>query len=125
MQDIKDVLVDYMQAWNEGFVSKDGDTIRKFMSKDFIGYWCHSNLNKPDEYDYHYDVNGVLQQYENAEKSFDPYSITKRKNGEEYLVLGRELNLINGQPFPAQCMFIWRKEEESWKLIREYIELER
>ncbi|TKC19217.1 nuclear transport factor 2 family protein [Robertmurraya kyonggiensis] len=125
MKDIKDVLVDYMQAWNDGFVSKDGDMIREFMSKNFIGYWCHGNLNKPDEYDYHYDVNGVLQQYENAEKSFEPYSITERKNGEEYLILGREINRINGEPFPAQCMFIWRKEQENWKLLREYIELER
>ncbi|SEA00470.1 hypothetical protein SAMN05421743_102196 [Thalassobacillus cyri] len=51
--------------------------------------------------------------------------MTERNNGEEYLVLGREVNWINGDPYPAQCMFVWRKEGEEWKLVREYIELER
>jgi hypothetical protein len=39
--------------------------------------------------------------------------------------LGRETNVISGKPFAAQCMFIWRKEDKQWKLLREYIELER
>lgn len=125
MEEIKKVLEDYFHVWNIALESKDGNEIRSFMSKDFIGYWCHSGLNKPDQYGYEYDIDGVLQQYEQAEKSFEPYSLTERKNGEEYLILGREVNKINGEPFPAQCMFIWRKEDEKWKLIREYIELER
>ena len=30
----------------------------------------------------------------------------------------------NGEPYSAQCMFVWRKENNEWKLLREYIELE-
>ncbi|MFG6113738.1 nuclear transport factor 2 family protein [Halobacillus sp. MO56] len=126
MEKIEAVLKDYFQAWNEGFVSKSGKTIRKFMSRNFVGYWAHSNLEQPDQYKYdEYDLDAVLQQYGDAEKSFEAASITERHKGKEYLVLGREINRINGDPYPAQCMFVWRKEGGEWKLVREYIELER
>ncbi|WP_144510812.1 nuclear transport factor 2 family protein [Bacillus sp. FJAT-22090] len=125
MDDIQNILKKYFQAWNNGLISKDGDEIRRFMSKNFVGYWAHSNMEKPDEYGYDYDLDGVLQQYGQAEKSFVPVSIVERKNRKECLVLGRETNVIEGKPYTAQCMFVWRDEEEGWKLLREYIELER
>jgi hypothetical protein len=125
MKIIKEVLQNYFKTWNEGFITKNGDGIREFMSKNFVGYWAHSNIEKPDPYYYDYDLNNVLKQMDNAHKSFEPVTITKRKDGEEYLVLGRETNLINCEPFTAQCMFVWRIEENEWKLLREYIELER
>ena len=62
---------------------------------------------------------------DNAEKSFETLSMTKRNNGNEILVLGRETNVISGVHYYAQCMFVWRKENNEWKLLREYIELER
>lgn len=125
MDNIKEVLDGYFKSWNDGFKSKDGDGIRNHMSTKFNGYWAHSNLDKPDQYGYDYDINSALRQYGNAEKSFDIYSITERKNGDEFLVVGRETNMINGEPYRAQCIFIWTKEENEWKLLREYIELER
>lgn len=125
MENIQDVLSDYFKSWNEGFTSKNGDQIRSYMSKKFVGYWAHSTIDNPDVYYYNYDLNNVLKQMDNAEKSFETVSITSRKNGSEFLVLGRETNLINGEPFTAQCMFVWRKEVNEWKLLREYIELER
>jgi hypothetical protein len=122
---INEILNSYFRAWNEGFISKNGEGIREYMSEKFVGYWAHSNIDKPDSYFYDYDLNSVLRQMDNAEKSFEAVSITQRKNGEEFLVLGRETNLINGEPYTAQCMFVWRKENNQWKLLREYIELER
>lgn len=38
------------------------------MSTKFVGYWAHSNLDKPDEYGYNYDIDNALRQYGNAEK---------------------------------------------------------
>ncbi|RFB11410.1 nuclear transport factor 2 family protein [Bacillus sp. HNG] len=125
MNTIEEVLNDYFIAWNKGFICKNGDGIRDCMSKSFIGYWAHSNIDNPEPYYYDYDLDSVLRQMDNAEKSFEIASITERKNGEEYLILGRETNTINGEPYSAQCMFVWRKEDNAWKLLREYIELER
>ncbi len=125
LDSIKELLNSYFRAWNDGFVIKSGDGIRDYMSKSFVGYWAHSNIEKPDPYYYNYDLNSVLRQMDNAEKSFETVSITKRKNGNEFLVLGRETNLIKGVPYYAQRMFVWRKESNEWKLLREYIELER
>ncbi|KQL34876.1 nuclear transport factor 2 family protein [Psychrobacillus sp. FJAT-21963] len=125
MEVIQKVIEEYFKSWNDGFKSKDGDGIRLFMSENFVGYWAHSNLDQPDRYDYNYDLNSVLEQYGNAEKSFVPVSVTERKNGEEFLIMGRETNRIDGKPYSAQCMFVWRKEKDNWKLLREYIELER
>ena len=122
---MKEVLNGYFKAWNDAFISKDGDEIRNYMSRNFIGYWAHSSLDEPDKYDFNYDLNQVLKQYEYAVKSFEPFSITERKMGEEILVLGKEINIINGEPYSAQCMFVWRRERNEWKLLREYIELER
>ena len=122
---IEEILNSYFKAWNDGFVSKNSEGIRDYMSTSFVGYWAHSNIEKPDAYYYDYDLDNVLRQMENAEKSFETVSVTKRKNGNEFLVLGRETNLINGVPYYAQCMFVWRKESKGWKLLREYIELER
>lgn len=119
------VLDAYFQCWNNAFVSKDDEEIRQFMSENFVGYWAHSNLNQPDQYDYTYDINGVLKQYDNVEKSFKPASISVRKEGEEFLVIGTEKALINGITQLAKCMFVWRKENNEWKLLREYIELEK
>ena len=125
METIQNVLKDYFKSWNEGFISKNGDKIRSYMSEKFVGYWAHSNLEQPEVYYHNYDINEVLKQTDNAEKSFETVSITNRKNGLEFLVLGKETNLINGEPYTAQCMFVWRNEENKWKLLREYIELER
>ncbi|MCM3744302.1 nuclear transport factor 2 family protein [Sporosarcina luteola] len=125
MDDIQEILSDYFKSWNEGFISKNGDRIRSYMSEKFVGYWAHSNIDKPDMYYHTYDLNNVLKKMDNAEKSFEVVSLTERKNGEEYLILGRETNLINGEAYTAQCMFVWRKEDNEWKLLREYIELER
>ncbi|MHC8514403.1 nuclear transport factor 2 family protein [Sporosarcina sp. ITBMC105] len=125
MENIQKVLDEYFAAWNEGFISKNGEGIRHYMSPEFVGYWAHANLNKPDEYGYNYDLDDVLCQYGKAEKSFETFCVTERKNGDEMIVVGRETNLINNEPYCAQCMFIWRKEEGEWKLLREYIELER
>lgn len=125
LEKIQEVLNAYFKSWNESFISKNGDGIRSFMSKNFVGYWAHSNIDKPDPYYYNYDLNNVLKQMDNAEKSFKIISTTERKKGDEVIVLGREINVIGGEPYAAQCMFIWRKEENQWKLLREYIELER
>lgn len=125
MEHIKGVLKDYFKCWDKAFISKDGEKIKSYMSKDFKGYWAHSGLEEPDQYDYNYDLNGVLQQYDKAEKSFEPASISIRKNGEQFVVIGTETALINGEAFSATCMFVWRKEEDKWKLLREYIELEK
>lgn len=125
MDNINLVLDGYFKAWNDGFVSKNADAIRDYMSKAFSGFWANANLDSPEQYDYSYDLEGVLSQYNgDVEKSFEPITIVKRNNGQEYLVLGRETNMINGKPHPAQCMFVWRLEESEWKLVREYIELE-
>ncbi|MBM7095106.1 nuclear transport factor 2 family protein [Bacillus sp. H-16] len=125
MEEIQGVLDEYFSAWNEGFKSKDGEGIRGFMSRDFAGYWAHSEIKKPDSYGYDYDLDAVLRQMDDARKSFETVSITTRKEGVECLVLGRETNLIQGVPYSAECMFVWRKEQDGWKLVREYIELER
>jgi ketosteroid isomerase-like protein len=122
---IQKVLTDYFKAWNEGFRSKEGDHIRRFMSKDFVGYWAHSGVTQPDPYFYNYDLNSVLKQMDHAEKTFEVRSLTERNEGREVIVVGKETNTINGKPFTAQCMFVWRNEDDEWKLLREYIELER
>ncbi|MFC0189496.1 DUF4440 domain-containing protein [Fictibacillus aquaticus] len=125
MKQIEEVLEDYFKSWNEGFISKNSDKIKSFMSDDFTGYWAHSDIERPDPYGYDYDLYAVLKQMDDAEKSFEILSITERKNGEEVIVFGRETNVIKGTPYAAQCMFVWRKENSEWKLLREYIELER
>ena len=122
---IERVLDDYFSSWNEGFISKSGDGIRRFMSKDFTGYWGHSKLEKPMEYYYDYNLEEVLVNEGNASKSFEILSVKERGFGHEMVIFGREVNTISGESFPAQCMFIWRKEQGDWKLLREYIELER
>ncbi|QED46572.1 nuclear transport factor 2 family protein [Cytobacillus dafuensis] len=125
MEHLDKVLDDYFQCWNEAFLSKNGDKLRNYMSKSFVGYWANSNLELPDQYDNTYDIEAVLKQYDNAEKSFEPVSISMRKDGEEFVVIGTETAVIDGKAYPAKCMFVWRREENEWKLLREYIELEK
>ncbi len=116
---------DNSRAWNDGFRSINGDKIRSLMSEIYKGYWAHSGLAEPDVYDYDYDLDGVLSQYKHAEKSFKMLTATLRQDGEEYVVMGTETNLVDGAPFPVKCMFIFTKEAGEWKLLRENIELER
>ncbi|MCA0983238.1 nuclear transport factor 2 family protein [Halobacillus yeomjeoni] len=125
MNAIKQVLNNYFSTWNEGFETKSGDKIREYMSEDFVGYWSHSGIQEPEPYYYDYDLDTVLKQMDNAEKTFEPVSVNERKDGDEYVILGKETNTINGKPFTAQCMFVWRNEVGGWKLLKEYIELEK
>ncbi|MGV2619589.1 UNVERIFIED_CONTAM: DUF4440 domain-containing protein [Halobacillus marinus] len=125
MEKIEKVLDAYFSAWNEGFATKEAAGIRAFMSKDFVGYWSRSDILQPDPYFYDYDLEAVLKQMDEAEKTFEIASIGERKDGQEKIVLGRETNVIQGTAFSAQCMFVWRKEADDWKLVKEYIELER
>ncbi|WP_417900432.1 nuclear transport factor 2 family protein [Bacillus haimaensis] len=125
MLSIKDVVDNYFCAWDRAFITKDPSEIKRFMSVKFVGYWAHSGLERPEQYDYHYDLVSVLKQYQDAKKNFEIESISSRKNGQEYIVMGRETAEISGAEYPAKCMFIWREENHEWKLIREYIELER
>ncbi|MCA1319360.1 nuclear transport factor 2 family protein [Bacillus tianshenii] len=122
---IKDVVEEYFSAWDRAFITKDPSEIKSFMSEKFVGYWAHSGLDRPQEYDYHYDLVSVLNQYQDATKNFKVESISPRKNGQEYIVMGCETAVISGAEYPAKCIFIWREENHEWKLIREYIELER
>lgn len=124
MNTFQEALANYFDAWNEAFKTKDENLIRSFMSKSFKGYWAHGDLLEPDQYDYHYDLKEVINQYNgDTIKSFEPLSLTERKNGEQILVLGTEKAIINGIAHHANCMFIWQKESKEWKLLREYIEL--
>ncbi|MFC0522895.1 DUF4440 domain-containing protein [Pontibacillus salicampi] len=124
MKDIQTTLNDYFNAWNQALQTKDGEFIRQYMSRSFVGYWAYSEVREPDPYYYDYDLHLVLKQMNDAEKSFHPLSIVERKGGQEAIVVGRETNVIKGEPFSAHCMFIWGREDEGWKLQREYIELE-
>ncbi|MFS0780685.1 DUF4440 domain-containing protein [Bacillus sp. 1P06AnD] len=125
LTDIKTIVNEYFTSWNDSFISKNPDPIRYWMSRQFIGYWSYSGLVLPEQYGYQYDLERVLVQYGKAEKSFEAALIAERDGGNEYIVSGREKNLIDGVPHYAQCMFLWRKEEKGWKLLREYIELEK
>ncbi|MCA1053996.1 nuclear transport factor 2 family protein [Rossellomorea aquimaris] len=125
MEQFQKRLNDYFSAWNEGLITKKVEGIKSFMSKSFVGYWAHSGIDRPDPYDYEYDLESVLKSMNHAEKSFEAFSIKERLEGKEALVLGRETNMINGEPYTAQCMFVWKKESGQWMLVREYIELER
>ncbi|WP_026800855.1 nuclear transport factor 2 family protein [Pontibacillus halophilus] len=124
MQDLYETLQEYFQAWNEAMATKDSQSIRSYMSEDFVGYWSHAGDDEPEPYRYHYNLDAVLNQMNNAKKSFEPYTITERGNGQEYVTIGRETNTINGHPHTALCMFVWRVEDQGLKLLREYIELE-
>ncbi|TLS36908.1 nuclear transport factor 2 family protein [Pseudalkalibacillus caeni] len=125
MEDFKEILNDYYNAWNQAFKSKDEKAIRAFMSKHFVGYWGRSGMESPYTYDYNYDIKSVLNQYDNAVKSIESEAIKYRKEGEEIVVNGTETNLINGTTNHAVCMLVWRKEGDEWKILREYIELEK
>ncbi|PKR76989.1 DUF4440 domain-containing protein [Halalkalibacillus sediminis] len=114
----------YFQAWNTSLISKNGDGIRNFMSRDFVGYWAHSKTKQPDPYFFDYDLEAVLKQMDDAEKSFETTSVAKRDGDQQMTILGRETNMIAGKPYRAQCMFVWKNEHGKWKLLREYIELE-
>lgn len=125
MEEIMKVIIDYFEAWTEASKRKDATKIRELMSRDFQGYWSHAGLTKPDNYGYNYDIEGVLVHEGPFEKKFEVQSLVERHQGNQYIAMGRETNIINGQAHYAQCMFIWRKEQGEWKLLREYIELEK
>jgi len=125
LNEIKEVLDAYFQAWNRGFQTKDPVELQGYMSKAFTGYWAHAGMEKTYEYGFDYDLAGVLGQYGQAEKNFETLSITERNHGDNYLVVGRERNVVDGSPATAMCMFVWRREDGQLKLLKEYIELER
>lgn len=124
MNEFRERLNAYYEAWHVGFASKDANQILDFMSKDFKGFWSNSILTNPEQYDYNYDIVSVLKSYSNPQKSFELITLSERKMGEEVIVLGTESTVINGDLHAAKCMYIWRKENGDWKLLREYIELE-
>ncbi|WP_042143369.1 hypothetical protein [Paucisalibacillus sp. EB02] len=125
MRSLEEVIGEYYNSWNNGFRLKQDDGVRSFMSRSFTGYWAFSGIEKPEEYDYNYDIISVLEQYdESTHKEFEIISTTTRKGGKNYLIFGTETSTIQGQLHRAKCMYIWEIENGEWKLVREYIEME-
>ncbi|GGA89735.1 DUF4440 domain-containing protein [Ornithinibacillus halotolerans] len=125
MRLIEEILKEYYQSWNDGFKTKDDSKIRSFMSSSFTGYWAFSDIEKPEVYDYHYDIINVLNQYDgNTIKEFNVISKIERKEGKNFLIIGTETSKITGAIHSAKCMYVWRLENDKWKLVREYIEME-
>ncbi|WP_096271873.1 DUF4440 domain-containing protein [Paucisalibacillus globulus] len=125
MKNIEEVLTEYYNSWTDGFKTKTDVEIKYFMSKKFTGYWAFSGIEKPEEYDYDYDIVSVLEQYDEfTHKEFEVLSTTIRKNGKNYLIFGTESSTIQGQTHRAKCLYTWELESGEWKLVREYIEME-
>ncbi|WLD94722.1 DUF4440 domain-containing protein [Alkalihalobacillus sp. AL-G] len=125
MNGIDSVLDSYFDAWNRAFQSKNDTEIRAFLSKEFKGHFGRSEMTEAYTYDADYEIVPILNMYTTAEKSFEVLSSAKRNSDREIVVIGNEQNLIDGELSKAKSMMIWRNENNEWKLLREYIELEK
>ena len=117
-------LHQYVEKWNEGFQTFDAAPIKAFYHDEFVGYWGNSKLVVPDQYDKHYDLEQTLRGMPGAVKEFNILHSAKRADN-EVAVIGTWTAHFDGQNYPSQCIYIWRHTESGWKLLREYIELER
>ncbi|WP_367037381.1 hypothetical protein [Rossellomorea marisflavi] len=118
------VVEDYFVEWSKGYASKRSEGIRAFFSKSFTGYWAKAGLESIEPYGHNYGLDDVLRQIDRGEKQFHLTSLVERGGG-EVLLTGRETNMIQGKAYSAQCLLVWRLEDDGWKLLREHIELER
>ena len=114
----------YFSKWNEGFLTFDASPIKDFYHKDFIGFWGHSKLLVPDQYNKEYDVEEVLRGMPGAVKTFTPLHYSQRADN-EVSVIGVLSATFEGKDYPSQCLYILRNTNDGWKILREYIELER
>ena len=114
----------YFGKWNEGFQTFDATPIKAFYHEDFIGFWGNSQLNVPDQYGRDYDVEAVLRDMPGAVKTFTPLHFSRRTEN-EVAVIGILSASFKGKEYPSQCLYILRHTEDGWKILREYIELER
>lgn len=113
-----------MSKWNEGFQTLDASPIKSFYHDDFIGFWGNSQLTVPDQYRKDYDVEEVLLSMPGAIKTFTALHFSNRSEN-EVAVIGVLSAEYKGNHYPSQCLYILRKMNDGWKILREYIELER
>ena len=114
----------YFSKWNEGFKTFDAAPIKTFYHDDFIGFWGNSQLTVPDQYGRDYDVEQVLRGMPGAVKTFTPLHSSRRSDN-EVAVIGVLSAAYEGNHYPSQCLYILRNTDDGWKILREYIELER
>lgn len=114
----------YFSKWNEGFQTFDAAPIKAFYHDDFVGFWGHSQLLVPDQYGREYDVEEVLRGMPGAIKTFTPLHHSPRAEN-EIAVIGVLSAAFEGKEYPSQCIYILRNTNKGWKILREYIELER
>lgn len=114
----------YFSKWNEGFKTFDAAPIKMFYHEDFVGYWGNSKLTIPDQYDRNYNVEEVLQGMPGAIKTFTTLHSSHRAE-DEVSVLGILTASYEGQEYPSHCLYILRKTNNHWKILREYIEIDR
>lgn len=114
----------YFSRWNEGFQTFDVAPIKAFYHEDFNGFWGNSQLLIPDQYGKDYDVEEVLRGMPGAVKMFTPLHFSNRAEN-EVAVIGVLTATFEGKKYPSQCLYILRHTAGGWKILREYIELER
>ena len=117
-------LNEYFAKWNEGFITFDPVPIKDFYHEEFLGFWGNSQLTVPEQYGKDYDLEVILRDMQGAVKTFKTLHYSERGKN-EIAVIGIEVALFEGNQYPAQTMYIWRNTETGWKIMREYIELER
>ena len=117
-------LNEYFAKWNEGFINFEPAPIKDFYHDEFIGFWGNSQLTVPEQYSKDYDLEVVLRSMPGAVKKFNTLHYSERGEN-EIAIIGIEIALFEGNHYPAQTMYIWRNTENGWKIMREYIELER
>jgi len=117
-------LTQYFSEWNKGFQTFNATAIKRFYHNDFIGFWGNSKLNIPDQYGKDYDIEEVLRDMPGAIKTFAPLHYSHRSDN-EVAVIGVLSAEYEGNHYPSQCLYILRNTDDGWKILREYIELER
>ncbi|WP_404451816.1 nuclear transport factor 2 family protein [Virgibacillus necropolis] len=124
MHEIENVIESYFESWNQGFKTKDDSEIRSYLSSDFMGYWSQAGMREPYSYGREIDLAASLKEMGNGIKEYQHFHLSERDGGNEVVTIGIETNIINNETHKAQSMFVWRKESNQWKLLREYIEIE-
>ncbi len=114
----------YFSKWNEGFITFNAAPIRTFYHDEFVGFWGNSQLTIPDHYDRYYNVEDVLRGMPGAVKTFSTLHFTNRSEN-EVSILGILTATYEGQDYPSNCLYILRNTDNGWKILREYIEIDR
>ena len=112
--DVKNEINQQNQAFDQAYASHDFKKLGEFYTEDAVVYPQGSDVVKGRE-----AIQKLWQSYEKDMTALDDQTIEVIDTGDYAIVFGEYDATYQGKPDQGRFMAVWKKDGDSWKIVRD------